>query len=243
MLTYDCQYKEVRRNSSEKIGAFAEVSDKDAGQYLVAAIAVATGPIAVGEAAINTCIHRLEEITKDETIYCPDFIREFKARMTSLIEQLNNTIFTAGQRLRVHPLLSLTAVAIDPEGQSSFCQIGNTLAVLCNQENTFLATQPMTNEKDLQKAGLPTFPIDGTTVTALGINHTIFPKFTKTVVNGQSDIFLLSSGFSVNLRGTISTITETKAKAALPEILIKSIAETRGLACADAVLSIHPSTT
>ncbi|MBQ1735364.1 MAG: hypothetical protein II038_10935 [Lachnospiraceae bacterium] len=241
MLTYDCQYKEQRNNPSEKVGAFAEVVDREDGQYLIACIAVASGPIAIGDAAINTCIHQFENMSKDEMLYCPEFIKEYKARVTAIIEQLNKTIFDAGQRLQIHPLMSITAVAIDPNGQSSFCQIGNTIAVLCNEGKTFMATQPMTTEKDFQKAGIQTFPVDKNTVTALGINHTTFPKFTKTVVNDKTSVFLLSSGFSIDLRRTIDVISKTQAKAALPEILIKSISKSRGLACADAVLSIHPS--
>lgn len=241
MINFDCQYKESRANPGEKIGAFAEVTERDAGQYLVACIAVSAGPPALADASINTCLHRFEEIIKDDVLYSRDFIRIFKGQVTAMVEQLNKTIFNAAQRLRVHPLMSLTAVAIDPAGQTSFCQIGNTFAVLCNQENTFMATQPMTSESDFLRGGLQVFPIDRTTITALGINHTIFPKFTKTVVDQHSSIFLLSSGFSISLRETIDVINATQSKTALPDILMQSIAERRGLACSDAVLSIHPS--
>lgn len=241
MLTYDFQYKDAHRNPSEKLGAFAEVIDREAEQYAIASIAVATGPIALGEAAINTYIHSLETLVNNEALYSPDFIKEFKAHMTETVEHLNSTLFSAGQRLHVHPIMSLTAVAVGPDGQASFCQAGNTIAILCNQEKTFLATQPMTNEKDLKKAGMSTFPIDRTTITALGINHMIFPKFTKTVLTEESNVFLLSSGFTIDMSRTMDVISNTKAKAALPEILIKAISESRGLACSDAVLSIHPT--
>ena len=240
MYSYVPQYFSVIKSPSETIGAFAEVIDRDARHYLIASIAVACGPEVVAKAAINTYIHSLSDAVRNDNLYNGNFIDNYKQTIKELIERMNGKINDAGERLRVQPVMSMTAVAIDPEGQASFCQIGNTFAVLCKPENTVLATRPMTNEIDLGKAGLQAYQEDRVTITALGSNRTIFPRFTKTVITEDTDVFLLSSGFSRNLSWTVNTINTTKTKTALADILVKEIEKERGLACTDAVVSIHP---
>lgn len=240
MLSYEPQYRSVKKSPSELIGAFAEVIDRVDKHYLIASIATACGPSVVAEAAINTYIHLISDLANDDALYESNFIDSYKRRIKEIIEWLNQKIFDAGERLRVQPMMSLTAVGIDADGQASFCQVGNTYAVFCQSEKTILATRPMTCDYDYSKAGLQTYPEDKTTITALGTSRTVFPHFTKTTITEDADVFLLSSGFSRNMSRTINTFNTTATKSALSDVLMKEIEQARGIACTDAVLAIHP---
>lgn len=240
MLSYEPQYRSIKKSPSELIGAFAEVIDRSDKHYLIASVATACGPSVVAQAAINTYIHLLSDIVKDDALYESGFIDVYKRKIKEIIEWLNLKIFDTGERLQVQPMMSLTAVGIDADGQASFCQVGNTFAVFCQSEKTILATRPMTSDYDYSKAGMQTYHEDKLTITALGTSRTVFPHFTKTKITEDSDVFLLSSGFSRNMSRTINTFNTTATKSALSDVLMKEIEQARSIACTDAVLSIHP---